>query len=58
MTFSGFGEIGNLRVKEAFYAATNAPAKGTFVGLKDNGIRCARKKCEIKAFDRQEAGFV
>ncbi|MCF2152157.1 hypothetical protein IQ276_038365 [Desmonostoc muscorum LEGE 12446] len=45
VTFPGFGEFGNLRVKEAFYAATNAPAKGTFVGLKDNGIRCITTPC-------------
>jgi hypothetical protein len=43
--FPGFGEFGNLRVKEAFYAATNAPAKGTFVGIKDNGIRCITTPC-------------
>jgi hypothetical protein len=45
VTFPGFGEFGNLRVKEAFYAVTNAPAKGTFVGLKDNGIRCITTPC-------------
>nr|MDZ8061250.1 hypothetical protein [Nostoc sp. EkiNYC01] len=45
VTFPGFGEFGNLRVKEAFYAATAAPAKGTFVGLKDNGIRCITTPC-------------
>lgn len=45
VTFPGFGEFGNLRVKEAFYAATNALAKGTFVGLKDNGIRCITTPC-------------
>ncbi|MDZ8139686.1 MAG: hypothetical protein RM049_31090 [Nostoc sp. DedQUE04] len=45
VTFPGFGEFGNLRVKEAFYAATNAPAKGTFVALKDNGIRCITTPC-------------
>jgi len=45
VTFPGFGEFGNLRVKEAFIAATNAPAKGTFVGLKDNGIRCITTPC-------------
>jgi hypothetical protein len=43
--FPGFGEFGNLRVKEAFVAATYAPAKGTFVGLKDNGIRCITTPC-------------
>ncbi|WP_341531012.1 DUF6748 domain-containing protein [Nostoc sp. UHCC 0302] len=43
--FSPFGEFGNLRVKEAFYAATDAPAKGTFVALKDNGIRCITTPC-------------
>ncbi|MBD2730169.1 hypothetical protein H6G96_28585 [Nostoc sp. FACHB-892] len=45
VTFPGFGEFGNLRVKEAFYAATNVPAKGTFVALKDNGIRCITTPC-------------
>ncbi|MBW4613641.1 MAG: hypothetical protein KME21_10220 [Desmonostoc vinosum HA7617-LM4] len=45
VTFPGFGEFGNLRVKEAFYAATNAPAKGTFVAIKDNGIRCITTPC-------------
>ncbi|RCJ40080.1 hypothetical protein A6770_38325 [Nostoc minutum NIES-26] len=45
VTFPGFGEFGNLRVKEAFYGATNAPAKGTFVGIKDNGIRCITTPC-------------
>ncbi|MHC5822283.1 MAG: DUF6748 domain-containing protein [Nostoc sp.] len=45
VTFPLFGEFGNLRVKEAFYAATNAPAKGTFVALKDNGIRCITTPC-------------
>ena len=45
VTFPGFGEFGNLRVKEAFIAATNAPANGTFVGLKDNGIRCITTPC-------------
>ncbi|MDZ8183236.1 MAG: hypothetical protein RMX96_00020 [Nostoc sp. ChiSLP02] len=43
--FPGFGEFGNLRVKEAFIAATNTPVKGTFVGLKDNGIRCITTPC-------------
>jgi len=38
VTFPGFGELGNLRVKEAFYAATDAPPKGTFLGLKDNAF--------------------
>ncbi|MBW4429748.1 MAG: hypothetical protein KME50_36685 [Nostoc desertorum CM1-VF14] len=45
VTFPGFGEFGNLRVKEAFIAATNAPAKGTFVALKDNGVRCITTPC-------------
>ncbi|QLE59661.1 DUF6748 domain-containing protein [Nostoc sp. TCL26-01] len=45
VTFLGFGEFGNLRVKEAFIAATNTPEKGTFVGLKDNGIRCITTPC-------------
>lgn len=45
VTFPLFGEFGNLRVKEAFYAATNAPAKGTFVAIKDNGIRCITTPC-------------
>ncbi|MBD2683434.1 MULTISPECIES: DUF6748 domain-containing protein [Nostoc] len=45
VTFPLFGEFGNLRVKEAFYAATAAPPKGTFVGLKDNGIRCITTPC-------------
>ncbi|MCC5636026.1 hypothetical protein LC593_09180 [Nostoc sp. CHAB 5844] len=45
VTFPGFGEFGNLRIKEAFIAATNAPTKGTFVGLKDNGIRCITTPC-------------
>ncbi|AUB35554.1 hypothetical protein COO91_01442 [Nostoc flagelliforme CCNUN1] len=45
VTFPSFGEFGNLRVKEAFYAATNVPAKGTFVALKDNGIRCITTPC-------------
>jgi hypothetical protein len=29
-----------LKVKEAFIAVTNAPAKGTFVALKNNGTVC------------------
>ncbi|WP_100903786.1 DUF6748 domain-containing protein [Nostoc flagelliforme] len=45
VTFPRFGEFGNLRVKEAFYAATSVPAKGTFVALKDNGIRCITTPC-------------
>jgi hypothetical protein len=45
VTFPGFGEFGNLRVKEAFYAATNAPTKGTFVAIKDNGVRCITTPC-------------
>ncbi|MEH1964939.1 DUF6748 domain-containing protein [Nostoc sp.] len=45
MEFPQYSEFGNLRVKEAFYATTNAPAKGTFVGLKDNGIRCITTPC-------------
>lgn len=45
VTFPGFGELGNLRVKEALYATTDAPLKGTFVGLKDNGIRCITTPC-------------
>ncbi|WP_414755252.1 DUF6748 domain-containing protein [Anabaena sp. CCY 9910] len=45
VTFPGIGEFGNLRVKEAFIAATNVPAKGTFAGLKDNGIRCITTPC-------------
>ena len=45
VTFPPFGEFGNLRVKEAFIATTNAPAKGTFVALKDNGIRCITTPC-------------
>ncbi|MBD2441562.1 DUF6748 domain-containing protein [Nostoc sp. FACHB-110] len=45
VAFPGIGEFGNLRVKEAFIAATNAPAKGTFAGLKDNGIRCITTPC-------------
>ncbi|BBD59906.1 hypothetical protein NIES2109_26970 [Nostoc sp. HK-01] len=45
VTLPGFGEFGNLRVKEAFVAATNTPAKGTFVALKDNGIRCITTPC-------------
>ncbi|BBD62831.1 hypothetical protein NIES2109_56810 (plasmid) [Nostoc sp. HK-01] len=45
VTFPGLGEFGNLRVKEAFIAATNNPAKGTFVALKDNGIRCITTPC-------------
>ncbi|MDJ0737014.1 MAG: hypothetical protein QNJ47_23590 [Nostocaceae cyanobacterium] len=43
--FPGFGEFGELRVKEAFIAATDAPPKGTFVGLKDNGIVCITTPC-------------
>ncbi|BAY66472.1 hypothetical protein NIES22_66110 [Calothrix brevissima NIES-22] len=43
--FPGFGEFGNLRVKEAFIAATAAPPKGTFVGLKNNGIVCITTPC-------------
>ncbi|MBH8561420.1 hypothetical protein I8748_04370 [Nostoc sp. CENA67] len=43
--FPGFGEFGNLRVKEAFIAATDTPAKGTFVGLKNNGIVCITTPC-------------
>ncbi len=43
--FDGFGEFGKLKVKEAFLAATNAPAKGTFVALKDNGIVCVTTPC-------------
>jgi hypothetical protein len=45
VTFPGLGEFGNLRVKQAFLAATNAPVKGTFVALKDNGIRCITTPC-------------
>ncbi|MBE8991996.1 DUF6748 domain-containing protein [Nostoc sp. LEGE 12450] len=45
VTFPQLGEFGNLRVKEAFYAATNASVKGTFVALKDNGIRCITTPC-------------
>ncbi|MBN3905188.1 MAG: hypothetical protein HWQ35_00930 [Nostoc sp. NMS1] len=45
VTFPPFGEFGNLRVKEAFYTATNASAKGTFVAIKDNGIRCITTPC-------------
>ncbi|BAY16024.1 hypothetical protein NIES21_18470 [Anabaenopsis circularis NIES-21] len=45
VTLPGFGEFRNLRVKEAFVAATNTPAKGTFVALKDNGIRCITTPC-------------
>ncbi|MDJ0798811.1 MAG: hypothetical protein QNJ51_18665 [Calothrix sp. MO_167.B12] len=43
--FDGFGEFGKLIVKEAFVAATDAPAKGTFVALKDNGIVCVTEPC-------------
>lgn len=43
--FPGVGEFGNLRVKEAFIAATDTPAKGTFVGLKNNGIVCITTPC-------------
>ena len=43
--FDGFGEFGKLKVKEAFLAVTNAPAKGTFVGLRDNGIVCVTTPC-------------
>jgi len=45
VTFPRFGEFGNLRVKEAFIATTNVPAKGTFVALRDNGIRCITTPC-------------
>jgi hypothetical protein len=43
--FRAFGEFGNLRVKEAFLAATSTPPKGTFVALKDNGIVCITTPC-------------
>ena len=43
--FPGLGEFGELKVKEAFIAATDAPAKGAFVGLKDNGIVCITTPC-------------
>ena len=43
--FDGFGELGVLQAKEVFIAATNAPAKGKFVGLKDNGIVCVTEPC-------------
>lgn len=45
VTFPGFEELGNLRVKQAFIAATSTPAKGTFVAIKDNGIRCITTPC-------------
>lgn len=43
--FDGFEEFAKLQVKEVFVAATKAPAKGTFVGLKDNGIVCVTIPC-------------
>ncbi|BAZ52273.1 hypothetical protein NIES4103_49330 [Nostoc sp. NIES-4103] len=43
--FPGFGEFGNLKVKEAFIAATDSQPKGTFVVLKDNGIVCITTPC-------------
>ncbi|MBD2411739.1 hypothetical protein FACHB389_34185 [Nostoc calcicola FACHB-389] len=43
--FGELGQFGELRVKEAFIAATDAPAKGTFVALKNNGIVCITTPC-------------
>lgn len=43
--FGEIGKFGELRVKEAFIAATDAPAKGTFVALKNNGIVCITTPC-------------
>jgi hypothetical protein len=43
--FAGVGQFEELRVKEAFIAATDAPAQGTFVALKNNGIVCITTPC-------------
>jgi hypothetical protein len=43
--FGGTGQFGELRVKEAFIAATDALFKGTFVALKNNGIVCITIPC-------------
>ncbi|MBG1261208.1 DUF6748 domain-containing protein [Nostoc commune] len=43
--FPGFGQFGELRVKEAFIAATDAHFKGTVVALKNNGIVCITTPC-------------
>jgi hypothetical protein len=43
--FGEIGKFGELRVKEAFIAATDTPAKGTFVVLKNNGIVCFTTPC-------------
>jgi hypothetical protein len=43
--FGEIGQFGELKVKEAFIAATDAPAKGTFVALKNNGIVCITTPC-------------
>ncbi|MCC5633948.1 hypothetical protein LC613_41795 [Nostoc sphaeroides CHAB 2801] len=43
--FGKIGEFGELRVKEAFIAATDVPTKGTFVTLKNNGIVCFTTPC-------------
>ncbi|MGJ5632627.1 DUF6748 domain-containing protein [Nostoc sp. CALU 1950] len=43
--FGGIGQFGELRVEEAFIAATDAHFKGTSIALKNNGIVCITTPC-------------
>jgi hypothetical protein len=43
--FDGFGSLGVLVASDAWRAAGRGPAKGTWYGLRDAGIRCIAAPC-------------